>query len=502
MRRRDFLVAGAAAAGFAIARGLDASAEAARGSAHARRSAPAVIRASAGKPTDVRIDEITFGYQDYLYRTPLKFGGHLTDRVTVLNVRSVVSARNGKSAHGFGSMPMGNVWSWPSQKLSYDQTLDGMKALVARIRDLTAAHHDYGHPIDLMWALDPQYLQAAVDVAHARTLPEPIPKLCSRVAISPFDAAVHDAFGKLHGVSCYKTYGRDFMSYDIGHFLGDVFKGEWLDQYISTTPQPKMPLYHLVGAVDPIEESDITKRINDGLPETLPEWIRANGLTHLKIKLNGSDVAWDIARVLRVHRVTTETQQARGVTAWVYSLDFNERCPNVAYLLDFLAQIRAKSPDAFTRIQYVEQPTSRDLKADRANVMHEAAKVKPVVIDESLTDYEMLMLAHEMGYSGAALKTCKGQTHALLLGAAIQRHKMFMCVQDLTCPGASFVHSAGLAAHVKQVTAIEGNSRQYVPVANAGWDKKYPGLFHITDGTVDTSTLTGPGLSLPDGPIA
>jgi hypothetical protein len=111
------------------------------------------------------------------------------------------------------------------------------------------------------------------------------------------------------------------------------------------------------------------------------------------------------------------------------------------------------------------------------------------------------MLAHEMGYSGAALKTCKGQTHALLLGAAIQHHKMFMCVQDLTCPGASFVHSAGLAAHVKQVAAIEGNSRQYVPIANAGWDKKYPGLFHITDGTVDTSTLTGPGLTLPDAPL-
>ena len=70
---------------------------------------------------------------------------------------------------------------------------------------------------------------------------------------------------------------------------------------------------------------------------------------------DGSDVKWDIDRVLRVDRVTTATQQARGVKAWVYSLDFNERCPNVAYLLDFLAQIRAKSPDAFTRIQMQEE---------------------------------------------------------------------------------------------------------------------------------------------------
>ena len=133
--------------------------------------------------------------------------------------------------------------------------------------------------------------------------------------------------------------------------------------------------------------------------------------------------------------------------------------------------------------------------------MHEAAKIKPVVIDESLTDYENLMLAREMGYSGAALKACKGQTQALLMGAAVQHHKLFLCVQDLTCPGASLVHSAGLAAHVKTMAAIEANSRQYVPAANAKWDKRYPGLFVIKDGTVDTSALTGPGLSLPDGPL-
>src|SRR6266545_1259832 len=457
-------------------------------------AAPAVKRASAGKPTDVRIDEISFAFQDYLYRTPLKFGGHLTDRVTVANVRTVVSARNGKSAHGFGSMPMGNVWSWPSQKLNYDQTLDSMKALVTRLRDLTAAHHDYGHPIDLMWALDPQYLHAAEEVARTRSLPESIPKLCTRVAISPFDAAVHDAFGKLHGVSSYQTYGRDFMSYDIAHYLGDEFKGEWLDQYVSTTPKPRMPLYHLVGAVDPIEDSDIPKRLNDGLPETLPEWIRADGLTHLKIKLNGSDVAWDIARVLRVDRVTTETQRQRGATQWVYSLDFNERCPNVAYLVDFLNQIRTKNPDVFARIQYVEQPTARDLKADRANVMHEAAKLKPVVIDESLTDYETLMLAHEMGYTGAALKACKCQSQALLMAAVCQKQRMFLCVQDLTCPGASLIHSASLAAHVPGVAAIEANARQYVPAANKGWEERFPGLFRISDGTLATGILTRPGL--------
>lgn len=466
-----------------------------------RVHAPAILRAAAGKPTDVRIDDVSFAYEEHKYRTPLKFGGTLTDRVTVLNVRCVVSSRGGKSARGFGSMPMGNVWSWPSRALTYDQTLAAMKALAEKARDLTAASREYGHPIDLMWALEPHYLDAAREIGTTRALAEPIPKMCTLTAVSPFDAAVHDAFGTLHGVSAYQTYGSDFMSHDLSHYLGAEFKGEWLSQYVTPQPKPRMPLYHLVGAVDPIDASDITTRLNDGLPETLPEWIRANGLTHMKIKLNGSDLAWDVARVVRVDKVATETQRTRGVKDWVYSLDFNERCPNVGYLLDCLGQIRSQTPDGFARIQYVEQPTARDLKANPANVMHEAAKIKPVVIDESLTDYDTLMLARDMGYSGAALKACKGQTQALLMGAAVQHHKLFCCVQDLTCPGASLIHSAGLAAHVKTVAAIEANSRQYVPAANAGWDTRYPGLFRITDGTVDTSKLNGPGLSLPDGPL-
>jgi L-alanine-DL-glutamate epimerase-like enolase superfamily enzyme len=256
-----------------------------------------------------------------------------------------------------------------------------------------------------------------------------------------------------------------------------------------------MPLYHLVGAVDPITEGDIKKRVGDGLPETLPEWIRYNGLTHLKIKLNGDDLAWDVDRVLRVDWVAAETQRQRGVTQWFYSLDFNERCPNVEYLLAFLHQVKEKTPAGFDRVQYVEQPTARDLKANRGNVMHEAAKLKPVVIDESLTELESLLLAREMGYTGAALKACKGQTQALLMAAAAQKYKMFLCVQDLTCPGASLIHSAGLAAHIPGVAAIEANSRQYVPVANKGWEDRFPGIFRIKDGTIETGVLDKPGLS-------
>ncbi len=295
------------------------------------------------KSTDIRIEDVAHHYEDFLYRTPIKFGGMALDRVTLVNVECTVRTVGGKTGRGFGSMPLGNVWSFPSRVLDYDATLAAMKALVERIDRIVGRLHGSRPSHRPGLALEPEYHKAAAEVTAELRLAEPIPPLCTLVAASAFDAALHDAFGKAHGLNCYHTYGPDFLYHDLGHYLGDEFAGESLQQYLSREPQPRMPLYHLIGALDPIESSDIRQRLDDGLPETLPEWIRANGLTHLKIKLNGDDLGWDVDRVVRIDRVTAETQRQRGVGAWCYSLDFNERCPNVGYLLEFLAKVRERS---------------------------------------------------------------------------------------------------------------------------------------------------------------
>jgi L-alanine-DL-glutamate epimerase-like enolase superfamily enzyme len=445
--------------------------------------APAILRAAS--PSAIRVDEIRHDYEDYLYRTPYKFGGREVDRVTLLNVKCRVSARDGRSAEGFGSMTMGNVWAYPSATLTYDDTLARMKTLAGAIQKITGGYRDYGHPIDINVALEPSYLEAAGSM----------PKLAMLVTASPFDAAIHDAFGKLHQRNCYSTYGPDLMPRDLGHYLGADYKGEHLSRYVLQSPQPRVPLFHSVGASDPIFRGDIQKPIGDGLPETLAEWIDYNGLTHIKIKLNGDDIGWDVDRVAAIDRSATEAQGRRRIQRWFYCLDFNERCASADALLEFLRRLKEKAPGALDRILYLEQPTRRDLQADRANVMHAAAKIKPVVIDESLTDIESLMLAREMGYSGAALKACKGQSQVMLMAAVAQKHKMFLCVQDLTCPGASFIHSVGLAAHVPGTAGVEGNARQYVPAANKPWEKRFPGIFKVRDGEMRTVELNGPGLS-------
>lgn len=448
--------------------------------------------------TDIRIEEVRHGYEDYRYRAPYKFGGRVVDRVTILNVRCRVRTRSGKTAWGFGSMTMGNVWAFPSRTMTYDTTLGAMKALAERISRIAGDCREVGHPLDLDLVLEPEYLKAAAEVSRRLGLDEPIPKLCTLVVASPFDAAVHDAFGKVHRRNVYATYGPDLLPHDLSRYLGPDFKGDRLERHLLPRPQPRIPLFHSVGGLDPLEAKDVEKPLRDGLPVTLPEWIDANGLVRIKIKLSGEDLDWDVERTLRIDRVAREAQARRGVREWAYCLDFNERCPNVAYVLDCLRRIRAGTPGGFERILYVEQPTARDLRADRANVMREAARLRPVVIDESLTDLESLLLAREMGYNGVALKACKGQSQAMLMAAAARKHGMFLCVQDLTCPGASLIHSVGISAHVPAVAGIEANARQYVPAANEPWKERFPGIFEVKDGHLRTDDIGGPGLGIPD----
>jgi len=446
------------------------------------------------KSTDIRLTNIITSTEEIGYRAPIKFGGRVVTDVVLFNVRVEATSRKGERAVGQGSMPMGNVWAWPSQVVSTEQSLAAMIQLSERMAKAADQYAGAGHPLEITHELAAGHAALAVEVQRDLGLAEAIPRLAQLVSASPLEAAIHDAHGKACGKNSYNALGREFVNSDLQPFLGDEFAGEYLDRYTSRAPRERLPLYHLVGALDPLTEGDVGERIGDGLPETLGEWIRADGLTHLKVKLAGDDLAWDVERVVAVERAACPVQAERGCAEWHYSLDFNEKCANVQYVLDFLAKLAERSPAAMSRVQYIEQPTHRDLRAHPENKMHAAARIKPVVIDESLVDLESLLLAREQGYSGVALKACKGHSEALLMGAAAQKYGLFLCVQDLTCVGVSFLHSASLAARIPTVRAVEGNGRQYCPAGNAAWAKKYPGMFQITDGTVHTAELRKRGL--------
>ena len=168
------------------------------------------------RPTDVRIRDVAYSFEDFAYRTPLKFGGVPVSQVTLLNVTMVVETAAGKSAAGYGSMPLGNVWAYPSKELAYDDTLRAMRELALPISLIYARAKVAGHPIEITHELEADFFA----VAGA------IPKLATLVVASPFDAALHDAYGKVHGLNCYRTYDAPFFDRDLGDYLGKEFSGE------------------------------------------------------------------------------------------------------------------------------------------------------------------------------------------------------------------------------------------------------------------------------------
>ncbi len=456
----------------------------------------------AAKTTDVQILDARVWFEPVAFRMPLKFGGRVVDRTDLINARVTVETRDGRTASGCGSMPIGNVWAWPSKVVDADDAERAMRKYAQAAADLFASCPDFGHPLELQYTIGAEFQHLAERTARDLELAEALPHLAQLVAVSPIDAALHDAYGRVHKRSSFDVLSAEFCNVDLSEFLDEQFAGEYADRYTRREPAPRLPLYHLVGALDPLTDAEAKGLPDDGLPHVLGDWIRSDGLTHLKIKLSGEDLCWDVDRVVSVEDVTAPIQKERKQDHWFYSCDFNEKCGSADYVLEFLQRVQEQRPAAFGRIQYIEQPTSRDLKAASAVSMHEVAKRKPVVIDEALVDYEALLCCRELGYSGVALKACKGQSESLLAAAAAQKFGMFLCVQDLTCPGASWLHSCSLAARIPGIAAVEGNARQYCPTAGTRWARLYPGLFEISDGTVETGRLSEHGLGFHTSGIA
>jgi L-alanine-DL-glutamate epimerase-like enolase superfamily enzyme len=442
----------------------------------------------------ITIKNLRTRFTEHRYRTPYRFGGVSVDKATLLDVEIDCETTDGRIVTGSGSMPLGNVWAFPSRAVGYDATLAAMKSLAGRIAAIVGDCRIAAHPLEFWHRLEPEFLRAAAGESVRLGLAEPIPKLAVLVAASPFDAALHDAFGKSLGRSSFRTLSPDLVGHDLSRYLGEDFRGGDLQRAVRERPAAVVPMFHSVGGSDPLtaDEADAAGVPRDGLPRTLADWIEADGLSNIKIKLQGESLDWDVERTLAVDRIARRSRPAAG---WRYCVDFNERCPDVGYVLECLERVQAGSAACLESILYVEQPTSRDLAAVPRNDMHAAAKLRPIVIDESLTDLESLLAARDLGYTGVALKACKGQSHAVLMAAAAERYGMFVCVQDLTCPGAALVHSAAIAAWVPSIAGIEANARQYVPEASRGWERRLPGIFRITDGMLHTAALAGrPGL--------
>lgn len=446
--------------------------------------------------SDIRVREIEVFYEPQRARFPLKFGAVVMEHVVLCKVRALVETRGGRTGEGWGAMFLADFWSWPTPSILHETKEQVMKRTVEAYARLVQDWPEFAHPIDIFWELEGELRRASDKASAEAATAEPQPFLGALVCASPVDAAIHDAFGVANGIDTYAGYGPECMS-DLSRYLGDEFRGRYIADYIRPSYLPEIEVFHLVGGLDKLTRAELDDTDpDDGMPNCLEDYIARDGVFCLKVKLRGNDLEWDVERLLAVHRVGRAELARLGIHELYMSADTNEQCDSPEYVIEMLARVKERSAECFECIAYIEQPTSRDL-AGAGHDMRQLARIKPVLVDESLTDLESFELAMEQGWSGVALKACKCQSAAVVMAAKARHMGVPYTVQDLTNPSLALFHSVGLAARLYTVKGVEANSRQFFPAATSPAERwVHSGIFYVRRGYANTWSLQGPGLGL------
>jgi L-alanine-DL-glutamate epimerase-like enolase superfamily enzyme len=451
------------------------------------------MRTGAPKATDARVTGVELYLLPVTTRVPLKFGAETLTTVTCARVRIWLTDRSGNSADGWGETPLSVQWAWPSDA-PYADRHAAMIEFCSRLAERWSGFDAWGHPIEVGAKFQHEMLARMADEFNAsRSTDSQLPHLAALICCSAFDIAVHDAYGQLHGVPTYQTYNGEFMTSDLADFLvsdADVridFRGQYPINYISTVPERTLPVWHLVGGLDPLDTGDLTgDEPNDGYPTLLTDWIDWDGLTCLKVKLRGNDSGWDYDRLVRVGRIGLPKK-----VKWL-SADFNCTVREPDYVNDILDRLETDEPAIFNMILYVEQPFPYDLERSQIDVKS-VARRKPLFMDESAHDWRLVRLGRSLGWTGVALKTCKTQTGALLSLCWARAHGMALMVQDLTNPMLAQIPHVLLAAHAHTIMGVESNAMQFYPEASSAESQIHPGIYARRRGVLNLSTIDGPG---------
>ncbi|MCE9589636.1 MAG: hypothetical protein K8S99_03835 [Planctomycetes bacterium] len=416
-----------------------------------------------------RILEARVDFKAQRFSTPLMLSGAMIDNVTEATA-TVRLAVDGREATGRGCIGLSDLWAWPDPTRTHEQRDALLRDLCGRIAgDLSSlTRGTVAHPLELG-------LRLHHNVGHGANIGDPaVPPLARGVAMAPFDAAIHDAVGRAMNKDAMGLYDDDapIPSAD-AMFGGPGGTVAAVRSVIRPARLPWLDAWFIVGRADDLQRD-------------IRPWVTGRGYHAFKFKVAGKDNAVDVARTVEVYRAAL----GWGVGKPRLSIDSNEGNPSAQSVLDYLHRLRAADSAAYDAVEYLEQPTGRDIRVHRFD-WRAVSALKPVVLDEGLTSFDLLDDALAQGWSGLALKTCKGHSFSLVTAAWAKRRGIPVAIQDLTNPGLAAIHSALFASRLDTLNGIELNSPQFTPASNAPWLPRLAPLLEPRDGRH----------RLPPGPI-
>ncbi|WP_146848730.1 hypothetical protein [Brevifollis gellanilyticus] len=243
------------------------------------------------------------------------------------------------------------------------------------------------------------------------------PPLLANLGVSLMERAVLDGLCKAAGQPLHRVLKTDALGIDLGA-VHEELRGVQVKDVLSPEPLARVAVRHTIGLGDPLRAED-SPGLNDGLPETLADSIRAYGLRYFKIKVTGQ-IEVDIPRLHQIAEVL-EAGCPQGFHA---TLDGNEQFTDLASFREFY-DILAADPalaSLFKSLLLIEQPLHRDhaLKDDVAAAIAGWKDGPGMIMDESDGSLTDLPRALELGYNGTSHKSCKGIVKGIVNAALLK----------------------------------------------------------------------------------
>ena len=376
----------------------------------------------------LRISALDFLERDVRLRMPFRFGVVTLTESPQAFVRCRIRTEDGREAEGAAAELLAPKWFDKNPALSNEDNYEQLRTSLRAARE--------------------RYLAHGVETAWRHSSPGK--GLVENYGPALIDRAVLDALLRALGISFYKAIQQNIIG-------AEPFEGIDLPSFFAgLKPLWRIAARHTVGLVDPITASDIHKRVDDGLPETLEEVVARYGHRWFKLKVGGNANA-DVERLAAIASVLD-----RIVEPYHVSLDGNEQYEDMAGVAELWSRMKAERRLArlVSSIVFIEQPVKRSAALERPVEGIE----KPVIIDESDDSLDAFPRAKALGYKGVSSKTCKGIYKSLINRArcAAWGGEYFMTGEDLTIqPGLALQQDLALVS-VLGLTHLERNGHHYV----------------------------------------
>ena len=399
------------------------------------------------------VREVELYERPVVLRLPFRFGVVTLTECPQAFARARIEFADGRSEWGAAAEMMAPKWFDKNLALSNEDNFDQLREVLrlacgAYLGDATPATA-FGHFA--------RHHDAHLAAANARGFNP----LLASYGPALVDRAALDALCRAQGVSFYQAMTANLPG--IGAARPE-FNGLEIERFLAALePAATIAARHTVGLLDAITSADLAQRVNDGLPETLEEVIRACGHRHFKLKVGGQ-VDADLARLEAIASVLD-----RAAEPYAVSLDGNEQYEDAHGVAQLVNGIRSRPALArlWDSILFIEQPIARKLALDED--LREADLGKPVIIDESDGELDTFVAARERGYAGVSSKTCKGLYKSVLnaarcaaWNAEVGETRYFMSAEDLTTQAGLSVQQDLALVNLLGIVHVERNGHHYV----------------------------------------